>query len=131
MFGKQFLDMGRAVERGGQLPEFRADRRDQNIGKAAALLLRGSGCRDLGGERVLMQPFDDGAEQRFLGLEVMVERLPCQAGGLRCLLDRRAPETLPAEHQHRGIENAGTRAHLTILTKWNEMSNDGIASRDG
>ena len=64
-----------------------------------------------------MQPFDDGAEQRFLGLEVMVERLPRQAGGLRRLLDRRAPETLPAEHQHRSIENAGTRAHLTILTK--------------
>ncbi len=63
-----------------------------------------------------MQPFDDGAEQRFLGLEVMVERLPRQAGGLRRLLDRRAPETLPAEHQHRSIENAGTRAHLTILT---------------
>ena len=78
-----------------------------------------------------MQPFDDGAEQRFLGLEVMVERLPRQAGGLRRLLDRRAPETLPAEHQHRSIENAGTRAHLTILTNWNEMSNNGIASRDG
>ena len=54
-----------------------------------------------------MQPFDDGAEQRFLGFEMMVERLPRQAGGLRRLLDRRAPETLPAEHQHRGIENAG------------------------
>jgi hypothetical protein len=43
-----------------------------------------------------MQPFDDGAEQRFLGFEMMVERLPRQAGGLRRLLDRRAPEALPA-----------------------------------
>src|SRR6187455_3346029 len=77
-----------------------------------------------------MQPFDHGAEQRFLGFEMMVERLPRQAGGLRRLLDRRAPETLPAEHQHRGIENAGTRAHLTILTKWEEVSNNEIASRD-
>ena len=79
--------------------------------------LGGAGRRDLGGKRVLMQPFDDGAEQRFLGLEVMVERLPRQAGGLRRLFDRRAPETVPAEHQHRGIEKTRTRAHLTILTK--------------
>ncbi len=73
-----------------------------------------------------MQPFDDGAEQRFLGFEMMVERLPRQAGRLRRLLDRRAPETVPAEHQHRGIENAVARLHLTILTKWKEVSNDGI-----
>jgi hypothetical protein len=38
------------------------------------------------------------------------------------------PETLPAEHQHCGIENAGARSHLTILTKWNELSNNGFAS---
>jgi hypothetical protein len=44
MFGEQFLDMGRAVERGGQLPELGRDRRDQNIGKAAALLLGGASC---------------------------------------------------------------------------------------
>jgi hypothetical protein len=61
---------------------------------------------------------------------VMVERLPRQAGGLRRLLDRRAPETLPAEHQHRSIENAGARAHLTILTKLEEVSNDEIATKD-
>ena len=89
------------------------------------------GRGDLGGERVLMQPFDDGAEQRFLGLEMMVERLPRQAGGLRGLLDRRAPETVPAEHQHRGIENAVLRAaHLTILTKRNEMSNNGLMTSE-
>ena len=90
---------------------------DENIGEAAAGLLRGVGRRDLGGERVLMQPFDDGAEQRFLGFEMMVERLPRQAGGLRRLLDRRAPETLPAEHQHRGIENAGARAPFDDFDK--------------
>src|SRR5206468_11316375 len=112
-----FLDMGGGVERGRQLAECRADRRDQNIGRAAVLLFGGGGRRDRGGERVLVQTFDDGAEQRFLALEVMIERLPRQAGGFRRLLDRRAPETVPAEHQHRGIENASTRAHLTILTK--------------
>ena len=63
-----------------------------------------------------MQLLDDGAEQRFLGFEMVVERLPRQAGGLRRLLDRRPPETVPAEHQHRGIENAGRGPHLTILT---------------
>ena len=130
MFGEQLLDMGRAIERLGQLAELRADGGDEDIGKAAALFLRGSCRLDFGGERVLMQSFDDGAEQRFLGFEMMVERLPRQAGGLRRLLDRRTPETLPAEHQHRGIENAGTRAHLTILTKLEEMSNNEIANRD-
>ena len=40
------------------------------------------------GERALMQPFDDGAEQRFLGFEMMVQRLPRQPGGLGRLLDR-------------------------------------------
>ena len=117
MFGEQFLDMGRAIERGGQLPELGADRRHEDVGEAAAFVLGGAGRGDFGGERFLMQPFDDGAEQRFLGFEMMVERLPRQARGLCRLLDRRAPKTLPAEHQHRGIENAGTRAHLTILTK--------------
>jgi hypothetical protein len=58
---------------------------------------------------------------------MMVERLPRQAGGLRRLLDRRTPETVPAEHQHRGVENSGARAHLTILTKLDEMSNIEIA----
>ena len=117
MFGEQFLDMGRAVERSGQLPELGGDRGDQNIGKAAALLLGGAGRRDLCGERVLMQPFDDGAEQRFLGLEMMVERLPRQPGRFRRLFDRRTPKPLAAEHQHGGVENAVAGLHLTILTK--------------
>jgi hypothetical protein len=60
---------------------------------------------------------------------VMVERLPRQPCRLRGLLDRRAPKTLPAEYQHRGIKNTGAWAHLTILTKWNEMSNNGFANR--
>jgi hypothetical protein len=92
MFGEQFLDMGRAVERSGQLPELGGDRRDQDVGEAAAFVLGGAGCGNLGGQGLLMQPFDHGAEQRFLGLEVMVERLPRQAGGLRRLFDRRAPK---------------------------------------
>ncbi len=117
VLGEQLLDMGRAIERGGQLSELGGDRRDQDVGEAAAVVFGGAGCGNFGGEGLFMQPFDHGAEQRFLDSEVMVERLPRQAGGLRRLLDRGAPETLPAEHQHRGIENAGTRAHLTILTK--------------
>jgi len=52
----------------------------------------------------------------------------CQAGGFRRLFDRRTPKALPAEHQHSGIENAGTRAHLTILTKLEEVSNNEIAN---
>src|SRR3954463_9011576 len=122
--------MGRAIERSGQLPELGADRSDQDVGEAAAFLLGGAGLGNLGGEGLLMQPFDDGSEQRFLGLEMMVERLPRQAGGLCRLLDRGASEAVPAKYQHRGVENAGTGAHLTILTKLEEMSNYGIARRD-
>ena len=90
---------------------------DQDIGEAAAGLVRGVRRRDLGGQRTLMQPFDHGAEQRFLGFEMVIERLPRQAGGLGRLLDRRAPETMPAKHGHGGIENAVARLHLSILTK--------------
>ena len=53
----------------------------------------------------------------------MIERLPRQARRLGRLLDRRAPKTMAAEHQHRCIENAGTGLHLTILTKEDEVSN--------
>ena len=108
MFGKQFLDMGRAVERGDDLPEPPGELGDQDIGETAAGLLRGVCRRDFRGEGVLVQPLDDGAEQRFLGFEMVIERLPRQAGGLGRLLDRRPPETMAAEHEHRGIENAGT-----------------------
>jgi hypothetical protein len=71
-----------------------------------------------------MQPLDHGTEQRFLGFEMMIQRLPGQAGGLRRLLDRRAPEAVTAEDSHGGIENAVAWLHLSILTKWEEVSND-------
>ena len=105
--------------------EPRGDLGDQDVGEAAAGLLGGVGRRDFGGQRVLMQPLDHGAEQRFLGFEMMVQRLPRQAGGLRRLFDRRTPKTLAAEHQHGGVEDAVAGLHLTILTKYDEMSNDG------
>jgi hypothetical protein len=59
----------------------------------------------------------------------MVERLPRQPGGFRCLFDRRAPEALAAKHQHGGVEDAVAGPHLTILTKGDEMSNDGSVFR--
>jgi hypothetical protein len=52
---------------------------------------------------------------------MMIERLPRQAGGLGDLFDRRPPETVPAKHPQRGVENAIVRfhlgLHLTNLTK--------------
>ena len=89
----------------------------QDVGKAAAGFFRGVRRRDLGGHGILMQPLDHGAEQRFLGFEMVVERLTRQPGGLGRLLDRRAAETVPAEDGHGGIENAVARLHLSILTK--------------
>ena len=121
--------MRRTVERFGQLLQLGGDSGDDDVGEAAAgLLCSGSGSR-FSGEGVFIQPFDNGAEQRFLGLEVMVERLPRQACGFGCLLDRRTAETLAAEHRHRGVEDTGAGAHLTIFTKPNEMSNDGLVTR--
>src|SRR5262249_10185553 len=67
---------------------------------------------------------------RFLGLEVMIERLPRQACGLRRLLDRGTAKAVPAEHGHRGLQNAGARAHLTNLTLRAEVSNNGLVLRD-
>src|ERR1700730_11751428 len=55
---------------------------------------------------------------------MMIERLPRQPRGLRRLFDRRPPKTMVAKHRHRGVKNAVTGAHLTILTKIYEISND-------
>ena len=76
MFGEQLLDMGRALQWRDQLGEPRGDFGNQYIGEVAAGLFRGLGGSDFGRERVLVQPFDDGAEQRFLGFEMMIQRLP-------------------------------------------------------
>jgi hypothetical protein len=57
---------------------------------------------------------------------MVIQRLPRQPGGLRRLLDRRAAESVPAEHLHGGIEDAVAGPHLTILTKEEEVSNDGF-----
>src|SRR5229473_2239621 len=131
MLGEQLLDMRRAVERRDELPEPRCNLGYQDIGETASGLVGGVCRRDFRGEGVLVQLFDDGAEQRFPGFEMVVERLSGQAGRLRGLLDRRAPKTMAAEHGHRGVENAGTRPHLTIFTKEDETSNHNAVENAG
>src|SRR5205814_10258008 len=117
------------VERSNQIPKSRIDLRDQDVGETGLGHLGGIRRRDLCGERGLIKQFDDGAEQRFLGLEMVIERLPRQPRGLGHLLDRRAAETVPAEHAQRRVENAVLRLrltlglHLTNLTNRDEMSN--------
>ena len=123
MFGKQLLDMRGAVQRSDQMCEPRGDLSHENVGETAAILLLGVRRRDLGSEGGLIKPLDDGAEQRFLGIEMMIQRLPRQPGRFRRLLDRGAPEPMPAEHVHRGVDNAVAGRHLTNLTVSNEMSN--------
>jgi hypothetical protein len=54
---------------------------------------------------------------------MVVERLSRQARGIGRLLNRRPSKAMAAEHEHRGIENAGTGRHLTILTKQDDVSN--------
>src|SRR5947209_7579589 len=117
MFGKQLLDMWGAVQRCDQMGEPCGDLSHENVGETAAILLLGVRCRGLGDTCVLVKPLDDGAEQRLLGIEMMIQRLPRQPRGLGRLFDRRATESMPAEHGHRGIDNAVARGHLTNLTK--------------
>src|ERR1700754_4582651 len=74
-----------------------------------------------------MHALDHCAEKRFLGFEMMIERLPRQACGLRRLLDRGTAKTVPAKYRHRGIQNAVARAHLTNLTLVVKTSNHGFA----
>jgi hypothetical protein len=61
--------------------------RDDDVGERSACglctLRRGRAVA----QRTVMDALDHGAEQRFLGLEVMIERLPRQACGLRGFLD--------------------------------------------
>src|SRR5689334_25330203 len=78
-----------------------------------------------------MHALDHGAEQRFLGLEVVIQRLPRQACCLRRLLDRGTAKAVPAEHRHGSFENAVARAqaHLTTLTLRAKVSNDGVVPR--
>ena len=128
MLGEQFLDMRRALERGDELRQPCRQPRDQDIGEPESGFLRRGDRRGFRRERALMHMLDHGAEQRFLGFEVMIQRLPRQACGFRGLLDRRTPKAVPAEHQHGGIEDAVAGPHLTILTKLEEMSNNGFVS---
>src|SRR4030088_3416345 len=62
---------------------------------------------------------------------MIIERLPRQPRGLRRLFDRRPPKAMVAKHRHRGVKNAVTGAHLTILTKIDEVSNDEGVRRGG
>src|ERR1700680_3957303 len=104
------------------MPEPRGDLGHDDFGKAAAGVFRGPRRRDLRGERGFIHPLDYGAEQRFLGFEMMIQRLPRQPRGLRRLFDRRPPKAMVAKHGHRGVKNTGPGAHLTIFTKLDEMS---------
>ncbi len=121
--------MRRAVQRSDHGRHPRTHASGQDIAEIAAGRLRlGDGCV-LGRDRALMQPLDYGAEQRFLGFEMMIERLPRQAGRFGNLLDRGAAKAVPAEHQHGGIENAVLRSHLTILTNMEDLSNRDLVKR--
>jgi len=93
MFGEQLLDVGRAVERSDHLPEPPGKLGYQDVGKTSTGLLRGVCRRDFRGEGALIQPLDDGPEQRFLGFEMVVERLSRQAAAsAACSIDdRRKP----------------------------------------
>ena len=90
--GKQLLDMRRAPEGRDRKREAPGELRGQDIGEPAAFFLVRVRRRDFGVQRVLVQPLDQRAEQRFPGFEIMIQRLPRQPGSFRRLLDRRPPK---------------------------------------
>ena len=129
MLGIELLDMRRAVEGADHCPHPRRHTGNENVGEAEAGLLRIIDRSLLGGNRGLVHAGDDRAEQRFLGFEMMIERLPRQAGGFGHLLDRGAAKAVPAKHQHGRIEDARFRSHLSILTKYGKLSNRELVRR--
>ena len=67
-------------------------------------------------ERAFVHRFDDGAKQRLLRIEVVVERLPGQPAFLGDELHRGEPVAILGEYPGGGIEDAFARRHLSILT---------------
>src|SRR5689334_12048029 len=122
--------MRRALELGEQNSESRGDLGDHDIRKLAACRFRRSRRLDLGREGALIEPRDGAAKQRFLGREVMIERLPRHAGLLGGLLDRGAPKSVAAKYPHGGVENAMlgifSGLHLSNLTYDAETSNHAL-----
>lgn len=130
MFGEQFLQMRRTFERCEQRAEPGADFGNKDIGKARAGRFRGLGCRGFRRQRLFIETLNPGPEQRLLGREVMIERLPRQPRLVRRLLDRRAAKAIAAEHAHGSVQNAVlgrlSGLHLSNLTNEAELSNHGL-----
>ena len=68
--------------------------------------LGGKACLGRSLVRPLVQRLDRRAEQLRLAAEVMIDRLPGQAGGFGDLVHRRAPVTGLGEHFHGGVQNS-------------------------
>ena len=94
----------------------RFELRDQNVGEPAAGLFLPQTGGPLGLERAFVNGLDDGAKQRLLRREVMVERLPGKPGLLRDELHRGEPISVLAEDLGGGFEDAFAGPHFTILT---------------
>ena len=80
------------------------DLRRQDVGEAAAALFLLQAGGSLRRVRVRVQGLDDGAEQRFLAAEMMVERLPGQAGFLGDGFHRRPPVAELSEDGHGRVQ---------------------------
>src|SRR5208282_5657920 len=103
--------------------------RNQNVGQPLAGLFLPQ-CRGLFGSACAIEHgFDDGPKERLLRLEVMIKRLPGQCALLSDEFHGGEPVTVLAEDLRRGIKNAFTGTHFTILTQIAEMSNGRRSQR--
>ena len=118
LLGEQLLDLGRAFDQFEEIAKARLELRGENVGEplAGLFLLQARGSLSL--ECAFVNGLDDSAEQRFLGGEMMIERLPGEAGLLRDQLHRGEAITVLAEHFRCGIDDAFTGRHLTSLTSY-------------
>lgn len=116
MLGQQLFRLRRGHDAIEDIAKARIDLRCKNLGEAAAapfLLQAGGGLRRIG---VRVQGLDDGAEQRFLAAEMMIERLPGQTGFLSDGFHGRPPVAELSEDGHRRVQYPLLGVHWSILT---------------
>ena len=123
LLGEELLGLGGALDQIEEIAKSRFELRDQNVGEPLAGLFLPQARGPLGFDMRLRRRPRRRRETAPPSIEVMIKRLPGQSALLRDELHRGEPVTVLAEDFRRGIEDAFTGRHLTILTYTAEMSN--------
>ena len=118
----ELLGVSRALQSIEEIAISRFKLRDHDVGQSLAGPLLAATPRSARLRARFAHGFDDGAKERLLRVEVVIERLPGQAAFLGDELHRGEPVAILSEHLGGGIEDAVARRHLSILTDIDGMS---------